>query len=90
MRFPGFHEEAAVFLRDERHARGLGVDSLSLDHGSSSDFAVHHAWLPSGRWGLESLARLGELPPTGALLFVGAPKIRGGTGGPTRVLALVP
>lgn len=90
MRFPGFHPEAAMMLREERGVRGLGVDSLSLDHGSSTDFGAHHAILPAGRWGLENLTRLGELPALGALLFVGAPKLRGGSGGPTRALALVP
>ena len=36
----------------ERKVIGLAVDTLSLDHGPSKDFKVHHAWLPSERWGL--------------------------------------
>jgi kynurenine formamidase len=90
MHFPGFHAEAAILLRDERRCAGLGVDTLSLDHGASRDFAAHRAWLPAGRWGLEGLARLGELPAVGAVLVVGAPKVVGGSGGPTRAMALVP
>ncbi len=88
MHFPGFHAEAAAFLI-ERDAVGLAVDTLSLDHGPSSDFPTHCAWLPSGRWGVEAVANLGALPPLGATIVVGGPKIKGATGGPARVLALV-
>jgi kynurenine formamidase len=88
MRFPGFHVEAAHALM-ERNAAGIAVDTLSLDHGPSPDFATHYAWLPSGRWGLEAVANLAELPATGATLVVGGPTIKGATGGPSRVLALL-
>jgi kynurenine formamidase len=30
----------------ERNALGIAVDTLSLDHGKSADFATHYAWLP--------------------------------------------
>jgi kynurenine formamidase len=88
MHFPGFHVEAAHALM-ERNAAGIAVDTLSLDYGPSPDFATHYAWLPSNRWGLEAVANLAELPATGATLVVGGPKIKGATGGPSRVLALL-
>lgn len=88
MRFPGFHVEAAQALI-EAGAVGIASDTLSLDHGISPDFATHYAWLPSGRWGIEAIAGLDRVPAAGATLIVGAPKHRGGTGGPARVLALV-
>lgn len=87
MHFPGFHPEATAMLL-ETNAAGLAVDSLSLDHGPSADFATHYAWLPAGRWGLECVAALDRVPAAGATVVVGAPKHRGGTGGPTRVIAL--
>jgi kynurenine formamidase len=87
MHFPGFHEEAAKMLIETTTASGIAVDSLSLDYGPSPDFATHYAWLPTGRWGLEAVANLGQLPARGAMLVVGAPKIRGATGGPCRVFA---
>jgi kynurenine formamidase len=87
--FPGFHPEATEMLMKERQVAGMAVDTLSLDHGPSQDFKTHYAWLPSGRWGLENVANLGALPARGATLVVGAPKIKGATGGPARVLALV-
>ena len=87
--YPGFHVEAAQMLLEESTAVGIAVDTLSLDHGISADFATHYAWLPTNRWGLEGVANLGNLPATGATLIVGAPKWRGGSGGPSRVMALV-
>jgi kynurenine formamidase len=89
MHFPGFHGDTAEFLLKERRVQGIVVDTLSLDHGPSKDFKTHYTWLPSGRWGLENVANLGALPARGTTLVVGAPKIKGATGGPTRLLALV-
>jgi kynurenine formamidase len=88
MHFPGFHLEAAKMLMEDGNAVGIAVDTLSLDFGPSPDFATHYAWLPSGRWGIECIANLGAVPAKGATLFVGALKVRGGTGGPLRVMAV--
>ncbi|MDR7481002.1 MAG: cyclase family protein [Armatimonadota bacterium] len=88
MHFPGFHPDAVEFLLEERDAIGIGVDTLSLDHGPSKDFKVHTTWLPANRWGLENLANLAKIPPAGATVFVGAPKVADGSGGPTRVVAV--
>ncbi|MDR5683869.1 MAG: cyclase family protein [Armatimonadota bacterium] len=88
MHFPGFHPDAAAFLLHERQVVGIGVDTLSLDFGPSQDFRVHTTWLPANRWGLENLANLARIPPSGAWVFVGAPKVAGGSGGPCRVFAV--
>ena len=90
LHFPGFHIEAAQFLLEERQVHGIAVDTLSLDYGPSPDFAVHYLWLPTNRWGLEAVANLDALPARGATLIVGGPKIAGATGGPSRLIALVP
>ena len=89
LHFPGFHVEAADFLMRERQINGIGVDTLSLDHGPSTDSPVHYAWLPSGRWCVECLKGLETLPALGTTLVAGAPRFAGGTGGPGRVMALV-
>jgi kynurenine formamidase len=89
MHFPGFHPEAVAMLMDGRQVVGIGVDTLSLDYGQSKDFAVHYAWLPTNRWGMECIAGLGSLPASGATLIAGAPKVKGATGGPARIFALV-
>lgn len=88
MHFPGFHVEAVKMLLEESNTAGIAVDTLSLDHGISPDFATHYAWLPENRWGVEGIANLDKVPVSGATLVVGAPKNRGGTGGPARVFTL--
>lgn len=90
LHFPGFHAEAAQFLLEERRVTGIAVDTLSLDYGPSPDFAVHFLWLPSNRWGMEAVANLNDVPPRGATLIVGSPKVIGATGGISRLIALVP
>ena len=89
MHFPGFHPEAIAMLVDGRQVVGIGVDTLSLDFGQSKDFAVHYGWLPTNRWGMECMAGLGTVPASGAILIAGAPKVKGATGGPARIFALV-
>jgi kynurenine formamidase len=89
LHFPGFAPETAQWLIKEREVAGIAVDTLSLDNGPSKEFAVHHTWLPSGRWGLECVANLDTVPPSGATLVIGAPKVKGATGGLTRLIALV-
>ena len=84
--FPGFAKEATDMLA-EMGAAAIAVDTLSLDPGNSKDFAVHYSWLPSVHFGIENVNNLDGLPAKGATVFVGAPKHRGGTGGPARVMA---
>lgn len=86
--YPGFHVEAVQMLL-ETGARSIAVDTLSLDHGISADFATHYAWLPEGRFGIECLAGLDQVPASGATIIIGAPKHAGGTGGPARIFAMV-
>jgi len=88
MHFPGFHPEATELLVKERTISGIGVDTLSLDYGRSADFKTHVTVLGANRWGLENVANLAKIPPRGATLFVGAPKVAEGSGGPTRVVAV--
>jgi kynurenine formamidase len=89
MHFPGFSVSAVQFLIERRNIRGIGLDTLSLDPGQSRDFAVHHLLGRAGRYGLENLADLDELPASNFYLVVAPIKIETGTGGPTRVLAIL-
>ncbi|MGH2946875.1 MAG: cyclase family protein, partial [Solirubrobacteraceae bacterium] len=85
--FPGFGEEAVEWLLAERRAAAIGVDTLSLDHGPSRTFGVHTMWLGADNYGIENLANLDRLPPTGAVATVGVIPWERGSGGPARVLA---
>jgi kynurenine formamidase len=90
MHAPGFSPELTEFLNAERPGvRAIGLDTASLDIGASGDFPAHASWLPSGRYGIENLANLDRLPPSGAVVIVGAPALAGGSGGPSRILALL-
>ena len=89
MHFPGFNIDAIDLLLRERDVKGIFVDTLSLDYGQSTDFAVHFRWLPANKWGIENVANLGKLPPLGATAIVGGPKIAGASGGPSRVIAIL-
>jgi kynurenine formamidase len=85
--FPGFSEEAVDVLIDRKRAAAIGVDTMSLDHGPSTTFAVHTKWLGDDNYGLENLANLRRLPPRGAVATVGVIPWQDGSGGPARVFA---
>jgi kynurenine formamidase len=85
--YPGIHPDAAVMLIEERDIAGVGVDTLSIDFGASTDFGTHLTVLPAGKYGLENLANLANVPPAGAMLVVGGPKHLRASGGPSRVMA---
>jgi kynurenine formamidase len=89
LHFPGVSVEAARFLLKERKVLGIGIDTPSVDPGTSTDFAEHHVLLQAGMVNLENLDHLEALPARGAYLFAAALPIKGGTGAPARVFALV-
>jgi kynurenine formamidase len=88
MHAPGFSEQVAKFLVMERDIVGAGVDTLSLDTAAAQKFVAHLALLGAGKYGVELLANLGAVPPSGATIIVGAPKHEGASGGPVRVFAV--
>lgn len=90
MHFPGFSAEAARWLVKERDIRAIGIDTLSIDHGPSKDFIVHHVINGAGRYALENVAHLDKLPSRDFFLIVAPIKITSGTGGPTRLFAVLP
>jgi len=88
MHAPGFSEESARFLVQQRDIVGAGVDTLSLDKAEAQKFVAHLALLGAGKYAVELLANLGRLPPSGATIIVGGPKHEGASGGPARVYAV--
>ena len=87
LHFPGFAEDTCQFLVTERDIAGIGVDTISLDIGPSKEFKAHKALLRGNKWGLECVANLSRIPPSGATVFVGATKVEGSSGGPARLIA---
>jgi kynurenine formamidase len=90
LHFPGFSREVAEFLVAERHIHGIGIDTPSIDYGPSQDFVVHRIINSAGLYGLENVAQLEELPPSGGSLMALPMKIAGGTGAPVRIIAILP
>jgi kynurenine formamidase len=90
LHFPGFSKEAAEFLVKERHVDGIGIDTPSIDYGPSQDFIVHQIINGANLYGLENIANLDKLPPQGAILMALPIKIKGGTGGPVRIIGILP
>ena len=90
LHFPSFSEPAARLLIERRNVKAIGVDVASIDYGQSKDFIVHRIAADRNVPGLENLTNLDQLPPTGAQVIALPIKIEGGSGGPVRVIALIP
>lgn len=90
---PGPTQEAVEWLIKERQVRGFGVETINTDAGQSYAWPVaypcHTLMHGSGRYGLQCLNNLDQLPPQGALIVAAPLKMKGGSGSPLRVLALV-
>jgi kynurenine formamidase len=91
---PGIDVACARWLATERPILGIGVETVGTDAGAAHSFdppfPCHSFLLGAGKYGLTQLANVDRLPATGALLIAAPLKIVGGSGSPTRVLALVP
>ena len=90
LHFPGISPEAADWIVKQRSIAGIGIDTPSIDYGQSKDFKTHQILYSSNIYGLENVARLDRLPPTGATVISLPMKIKGGTGGPARIIAMLP
>lgn len=87
--FPGFALETAKFLVKTRNVVGLGIDTMSVDPGASTDYPVHQFTSKESVYHLENVAQLGLVPAAGATVVVAPIKLGDGSGAPVRLLALV-
>ena len=87
MNFTGFHNASAQWLVDNRKIKGIGTDARSFDPGPSKILPAHQILLGNNIYGLESVANIDKLPVKGATVYVMPMKIKGGSGGPTRIIA---
>jgi kynurenine formamidase len=90
---PGPDPDAVRWLVEERDVLGFGTETIGTDAGQAHKFTppypAHFYMHGKGRFGLQCLTNLDQLPPTGALIVSPPLKIKGGSGSPLRVLALV-
>lgn len=90
---PGPTPEGIRLLVEDRNIRGFGTETVGTDAGQGMHYTppypAHFTLHGAGRYGLQCLCNLDQLPPTGAFLLAAPLKIKNGTGSPLRVLAMV-
>lgn len=89
LHFPGIGKQAAAVLA-QRRVTAIGIDTASTDPGNSKLFEAHQVISGANIYGIENIANAGKLPVKGATLIVAPLKIKGGSGGPARVFAVLP
>ena len=90
LHFPGLDPRAARWLVNERSIAATGLDTPSIDRGQSKDFMAHRVLMGHNVPAFENLDNLGALPAKGFTVIALPMKIRGGSGGPLRAVAVVP
>jgi kynurenine formamidase len=87
--FPGVDVSAAE-LFVQREIVGLGIDTASVDCGSTQNYPVHHVLLGNSLYHIENLTNLELLPSRGATLFALPTKVKDGPEASARVVAVLP
>ena len=90
LHFPAIHPDAAAWLVKNRKIKAVGLDVASVDYGQSKDFRTHQILYEQNIPGFENVANLDKLPIKGAYIIALPMKIKGGSGGPLRIVAIVP
>ncbi|MEM9245661.1 MAG: cyclase family protein [Cyanobacteria bacterium P01_F01_bin.153] len=90
LHFPGFAENTAEFLIQQRQVAGIGIDTHGVDPGTSETFGVNCQILAANAIVLECLTQLDQLPAVGSTAIIGALPLVDGSGSPVQVLALLP
>ena len=89
LHFPGLHPDAARWLVANRQIKAVGLDTPSIDHGQSKLFESHRILFDKNIPAFENVANLDKLPVKGFSVIALPMKIKGGSGGPLRIIAIV-
>lgn len=90
LHFPGIDPEAASWIAANRSVKAVGIDTPSIDYGQSALFETHQHLFGANIPAFENVANLDRLPETGAFVIALPMKIEGGSGGPLRMVGIVP
>ncbi len=90
LHFPGIDSSAARWIVAHRRVDAVGIDTPSIDFGQSTRFHTHRILYGANIPGFENVANLNLLPETGSYVVALPMKIEGGSGGPLRIVAVVP
>ena len=90
---PGPDAGAIRYIVEKRNVVGFGVETIGTDAGQAGHFdppyPAHAILHGAGKYGLQCLRNLDQLPPKGAVVIASPLKIKAGSGSPLRVIALV-
>lgn len=89
LHFPGLSPEAARWLVENRNISAIGLDTPSIDNGQSTNFESHVILLSENIPAFENLTNLDKLPHSGFTVVALPMKIKGGSGAPLRIVALL-
>lgn len=89
LHFPGLHPDAARWLIANRSIKAIGLDTASIDYGQSTLFESHRLLFEKNIPAFENVANLDKLPVKGFSVIALPMKIKGGSGGPLRIVAIV-
>ena len=89
LHFPGLDPEAARWLTQNRSIKAIGLDTASIDRGQSTTFDSHRVLFAKNIPAFENVANLEQLPAKGFSVVALPMKIKGGSGGPLRIIALL-
>ena len=89
LHFPGLHPDAARWLVSNRSIKAIGLDTASIDFGQSTKYESHQILFDKNIPAFENVANLDKLPPRGFSVIALPMKIKGGSGGPLRIIALL-
>lgn len=90
LKFPGIHPDAAKFLVSKRKIKAVGLDTPSIDFGGSTQYETHQTLFEKNIPGFENVANLDQLPNKGFMVIALPIKLKGGSGGPLRIVAFIP
>jgi kynurenine formamidase len=88
LHFPGLDPAAARWLTQNRSIKAIGLDTASIDYGQSTLFESHRALFEKNIPAFENVANLDQLPAKGFSVIALPMKIKGGSGGPLRIVAI--
>jgi kynurenine formamidase len=89
LHFPGLHPDAAKWLTANRSIKAIGLDTASIDYGQSTLFESHRILFDKNIPAFENVANLDRLPLKGFSVVALPMKIKGGSGGPLRIVAIL-
>lgn len=88
LHFPGLDPAAARWITTNRSIKAIGLDTASIDYGQSTLFESHRTLFEKNVPAFENVANLDQLPAKGFSVIALPMKIKGGSGGPLRIIAI--